>query len=135
MNAISLLPPAVDPTGSQAATAPNAADLARRGQIAKTAQSFEASFLTTMFETMFASVPTDSAFGGGPGEDMWKSFLAEAMAKQTAKRGGIGVSRAVEREMLKLQEMTQGAAQTSAQPSAQKGSEKSVLASAQGSIA
>ena len=58
---------------------------------------------------MFASVPTDSEFGGGVGEDMWKSFLAEAVAKTAAKRGGVGVSRAVEREMLKLQGLTEAA--------------------------
>lgn len=109
MNAISLVAPAVDPTGSQGAMAASAAELAKRGQIHQTAQNFEASFLTTMFGTMFASVPTDSVFGGGPGEDMWKSFLAEAMAKVAAKRGGIGVSSAVEREMLKLQGLTEAA--------------------------
>jgi len=113
MNAISLLAPAVDPTAApgttMGATVASAAELAKRGQIHQTAQNFEASFLTTMFGTMFASVPTDSVFGGGPGEDMWKSFLAEAMAKVAAKRGGIGVSQAVEREMLKLQGLTESA--------------------------
>lgn len=103
------LPPVIDPTGSLGATATSAAELAKRGQIATTARKFEASFLTTMFETMFNSVPTDSVFGGGPGEDMWKSFLAEAMANQTAKNGGVGVSSAVEREMLKLQGLTEPA--------------------------
>ena len=38
---------------------------------------------------------------------MWKSFLAEQMAKQTAKRGGIGIAKSVEREMLKLQGLTE----------------------------
>jgi Rod binding domain-containing protein len=104
MNALSLLPAPVDPT--QSAQATSTADLLKRGQIHKTAQNFEASFLTTMYETMFSSVPTDSAFGGGPGEDMWKGFLAEAMAKQTSQRGGIGVATAVEKEMLKLQGLT-----------------------------
>ncbi len=101
MSTLSLLPPPVDPT--QNATAASVAELAKRGQIAKTAKDFEASFLTSMFETMFGAVPTDSVFGGGPGEEMWKSFLAEAMAKQTAQKGGIGVAAAVQREMLKLQ--------------------------------
>ena len=100
MSALSLVPPTVDPTQT---TAVSAAELAKRGQIAKTATDFEASFLTSMFETMFAAVPTDSVFGGGPGEEMWKGFLAEAMAKQTAQKGGIGVAAAVQREMLKLQ--------------------------------
>jgi len=110
MTSLALFTPAlIDPTGSQAATATSAAALAKRGQIATTAKKFEASFLTTMFETMFSSVPTDSVFGGGPGEDMWKSFLAEAMANQTAKKGGIGVASSVEREMLKLQGLTESA--------------------------
>src|SRR5580698_3651878 len=105
MNALSALATNVDPT--QGVTATSTAELAKRGQIDKTAQGFESSFLTTMFETMFSSVPTDSAFGGGPGEDMWKSFLAEAVAKQSAKHGGIGISKAVAREMLKLQGLSE----------------------------
>jgi Rod binding domain-containing protein len=84
-----------------------AAELAKRGQTHQTAVKFEASFLTTVLQTMFQSVGTQPPFGGGPGEDMWKSFLSEAMAKQMANRGGIGVSRAVEREMLKLQGLSE----------------------------
>ena len=40
---------------------------------------------------------------------MWKSFLAEAMAKQMAKKGGIGIAPTVEREMLKLQGLKEAA--------------------------
>jgi peptidoglycan hydrolase FlgJ len=116
MNALSLLSTTVDPT--QGAQATSAAELAKRGQVHKTAQNFEASFLTSMFETMFQAVPTDSAFGGGPGEDMWKGFLAEAMAKQTAQHGGIGVARSVEKEMLKLQGLTEPAPASAASPAA-----------------
>jgi peptidoglycan hydrolase FlgJ len=101
-----------------APTATSAAELAKRGQISDTARKFEASFLTTVFQTMFQDVNTDSDFSGGPGEDMWKSFMAEAMAKSVAKRGGIGVSQAVEREMLKMQGLsdTPTAAAGAAQP-------------------
>ena len=88
---------------TQGVTATSAAELAKRGKIHQTAVGFEASFLTQMLQTMFSGVETSAPFGGGPGEDMWKSFLSEAMAKQMAKRGGIGVSAAVEKEMLKLQ--------------------------------
>ena len=102
MSSLALLTPQVD-AATQGATASSAAELAKRGQISKTAQSFEASFLTSMLQTMFKQVDTSPPFSGGEGEDMWKSFLAEAMAKDMAKRGGIGISRAVEREMLKLQ--------------------------------
>jgi flagellar protein FlgJ len=102
MTTLSMLTPQVD-AATQAPAAVSAADLAKRGQIGKTAQNFEASFLTSMLQNMFSKVDTSPPFSGGEGEDMWKSFLAEAMAKQMAKHGGIGVSRAVEREMLKLQ--------------------------------
>ena len=91
----------LNPTATPAAT--SAADLARRGQIHQTAQKFEATFLTSVLQTMFQSLSTSPPFGGGPGEDMWKSFMAEAMAKDMARRGGVGVANAVEREMLKLQ--------------------------------
>ncbi len=105
MTALALLTPQIDATPAPAAA--TAADLARRGKIHQTAQNFEATFLTSVLQTMFQSLSTAPPFGGGPGEDMWKSFLAEAMAKAAAKRGGIGVSNAVEREMLKLQGLTE----------------------------
>jgi Rod binding domain-containing protein len=101
MTALSLAAPQIDPTAAPAAA--SAAELARRGQIHATAQKFEASFLTSVLQTMFQSLPTAPPFGGGAGEDMWKSFLAEAMAKDMARRGGVGVAASVEREMLKLQ--------------------------------
>jgi len=101
MSALSVLAPQVDATAGPAAT--SAAELARRGQIHATAQKFEASFLTTVLQTMFQSVSTAPPFGGGEGEDMWKSFLAESMAKSMARRGGVGVANSVEREMLRLQ--------------------------------
>jgi len=114
MSALSLATPQVDATATPLAT--SAADLARRGQIHATAQKFEASFLTTVLQTMFQSLPTAPPFGGGPGEEMWKGFLAEAMAKDMARRGGVGVTAAVEREMLKLQGLSDAAAAPQAAP-------------------
>lgn len=91
-------------SGAGASTATSAADLAKRGKIEKTAKDFEASFLNIMYQQMFQGVGgADAAFGGGQAEDMWKSFLTDAMAKQTVKRGGIGLAHTVEKEMLKLQ--------------------------------
>jgi Rod binding domain-containing protein len=102
MTTLSMLMPQAD-AATQGPTVTSAAELAKRGQISKTAQSFEASFLTTVLQNMFKQVDSSPPFSGGEGEDMWKSFLAEAMAKDMAKHGGVGVSKAVEREMLKLQ--------------------------------
>ena len=79
------------------------AELAKRGQITQTAQNFEATFLSSMMQEMFAGVQTSAPFGGGPGEDMFRSFLTDAMAKQVTKAGGIGLAQAVQHEMLKMQ--------------------------------
>jgi peptidoglycan hydrolase FlgJ len=84
-------------------TAGGADELAKRGQIKQTAEAFEASFLSTMFQEMFAGVETSEPFGGGEAETQLRSFMTEAFAKQVARNGGVGVSDAVTREMLKLQ--------------------------------
>ena len=93
--------------GQAAGAPPTAAELAKRGQIAKTAQDFEASFLSVMLQSMFQGVKQEEPFGGGQGEEMFKSFMSEAMAKQMAKAGGIGLSRSVQAEMLKMQGLSQ----------------------------
>ena len=93
--------------GQAAGAPPTAAEMAKRGQIAKTAQDFEASFLSVMLQSMFQGVKQQEPFGGGQGEDMFKSFMSEAMAKQMAKAGGIGLSQSVQAEMLKMQGLSQ----------------------------
>jgi flagellar protein FlgJ len=87
-------------------TAPTAAELAKRGDIKKTAAKFESSFLSIMLQQMFEGTETAAPFGGGPGENMFKSFMTEAMANKMTKAGGVGVAPAIEREMLKLQGLT-----------------------------
>ena len=93
----------VPPTFTAPTTAPSAADLAKRGQIKQTARDFEASFLSVMMQQMFSGLSTSGPFGGGAGEEMFRSVLTDAMAKQMSRAGGIGVAANVEREMLKLQ--------------------------------
>ena len=73
-------------------------------QIRRTAEEFEASFLSQMFKPMFEGLETDGPFGGGSSEETWRSFLLDAMAKQTVKAGGIGLADTVMSEMLKMQE-------------------------------
>ena len=51
---------------------------------------------------------TDSSFSGGEGEQAFRSFLTDAMAKGVVKAGGVGLSRNVEHELLKLQGASQG---------------------------
>lgn len=100
---VSVSPNLIAPTPAEAASA---ADLAKRGEIRKTAEAFEASFLSIMMQQMFQGLETAPPFGGGAGEEMFRSFLTEAFAKQTAKAGGVGLADVVAREMLKMQGMS-----------------------------
>ena len=72
----------------------------------ETAQAFEASFLSQMLKPMFEGLDTEGTFGGGEAEATWRSFLVDAMAKQTAKAGGIGLADDVMAEMMKMQELS-----------------------------
>ena len=70
----------------------------------KSADEFEAIFISQILKSMSAGVKTDGAFGGGNGEDIFKDVLSEEMGKTIAKNGGIGLSDAVYRELLRAQE-------------------------------
>ena len=83
--------------------APAAPD-ANAARMRQTAESFEASFLSEMLKPMFAGLSTDGPFGGGDAEQTWRSFMIDAMAKQTVKAGGIGLADTVMAEMMKMQE-------------------------------
>jgi len=69
----------------------------------ETAQNFEASFLAQMLKPMFEGLSTDGPFGGGEAEGTWRSFMIDAMAKQTVKAGGIGLADTVVAEMVRMQ--------------------------------
>jgi peptidoglycan hydrolase FlgJ len=88
--------------------------------IDRTAKAFEASFLTTMFNSMFDGLSTAPPFGGGEGEQAFRSFLSEAMAKQVVKHGGVGVAHSVRREMLKMQGLQDPAAPATSAPTVHK---------------
>ncbi|MCA3246751.1 MAG: rod-binding protein [Tagaea sp.] len=77
-------------------------------QIRKTANDFESMFLEQMFNHMFATVPVNKTFGGGAGEETMRSFLVGAYAKQVTNGGGVGLSAAIAREMLRMQENANG---------------------------
>lgn len=69
-----------------------------------TAENFEATFVAQMLKPMFEGLETDGPFGGGSSEETWRGFLIDAMARQTVKTGGIGLSDRVMSEMIKMQE-------------------------------
>ena len=98
----------IDPiTSSVAAIASTPAQLAQTARMRRTAEDFETSFMSQMMKPMFEGLSTDGMFGGGEAEATWRSFLIDAMAKQTVKAGGIGLTDTVMAEMIKMQEQGQ----------------------------
>ena len=94
------------PAGTNALTVAGGlrdASPAQKGRADKAAQSFEASFLSSMLGSMFEGTEISAPFGGGEGEGAFRSFLTDAMAKSMAKHGGVGLAKSVSQEMLKLQ--------------------------------
>ncbi|HET6159658.1 MAG TPA: rod-binding protein [Dongiaceae bacterium] len=95
---------ALDRFGTLRQDAPPAIDTKDQAKAKAAAQDFEAFFVTHAFEDMFAELSSDPLFGGGEGEDMFKSLLLQEYGKQVAKAGGIGVSDMVQKQLLLLQE-------------------------------
>ncbi len=73
--------------------------------VKKAADNFEAMFLSQMFSHMFDSIEVDPMFGGGHGEQMFRSLLVNEYGKSIVKAGGIGISEHLQRDMLRLQEV------------------------------
>jgi Rod binding domain-containing protein len=82
-------------------------------QIKKAAQDYEATFVTQMLGQMFQGISTDGPFGGGQGEQMFRSLMLDEYGKKIASQGGIGLADQVTKELLKHQEVA--AAQAAAQ--------------------
>jgi Rod binding domain-containing protein len=78
------------------------AKAAERARIHKVARDFESSFLSVMLGEMFEGVSAGD-FGGGPGEDAFRSLMTDAFAKSMTNHGGIGLAPALTRQMLTLQ--------------------------------
>lgn len=69
-----------------------------------TAQEFEATFLTSMFNQMLETVKGDGPFGGAGDAGVWRSFLSDEYARSFARAGGVGIGDAVYRTLLAQQE-------------------------------
>ncbi len=76
-------------------------------EIRRAAVEFEAVFISQMLAPMFEGLESDEVFGGGPGEDVYRSLIVEEYGKAIARSGGIGIADAVQREILRLQEVSQ----------------------------
>lgn len=91
---------------SEGNTVQSAKKLKQLEKIAGAAEEFEAVFIAEMMKPMFEGLETDGMFGGGKGEEVFKSLLLQEYGKLTAKTGKIGIADAVQTELIKIQEQS-----------------------------
>lgn len=74
-------------------------------QAREAAVEFEGFFIAMTLESMFSGIETDGLFGGGHGEKIFRSMMLQEYGKTIAQRNGIGLADAVQREIIRLQEV------------------------------
>jgi flagellar protein FlgJ len=87
-----------------AQAAPPPAPTANADAAKKAAKTYESVFISEFLGSMFQDIPTDGPFGGGQGEEMFRSLMLDEYGKQMESRGGFGLSAAITRTLLSHQE-------------------------------
>ena len=82
-----------------ATTAPNQA------AAIKASKEYESVFISQFLGSMFSGISTDGPTGGGEGEEMFRSLMVDQYGKAMEQRGGFGIASALQRQLLKHQEM------------------------------
>lgn len=85
-------------------------------QVRQQAEELEGLFLNMLTKQMFSGIGADENFGGGFGEETWRSMQAEELANTMARSGGVGIADQLMGEMLAAQEAA-NAARTMMYPS------------------
>lgn len=73
-------------------------------QVRQQAEELEGVFLNLLTKQMFSGLGADENFGGGFGEETWRSMQAEELANAMARSGGVGIADQLMGEMLAAQE-------------------------------
>lgn len=69
------------------------------------AEDFESMILSSMLQPMFQGLRTDGPFGGGQGEEMFRSMMIDEFAKSISAQGGIGIADTVIAQLRQMQEV------------------------------
>jgi flagellar protein FlgJ len=73
----------------------------QRQQAKKVSQDFEGLFIGMMMKSMRETVGKDKLTGGGHGEDVYRSILDQEYVAASAKRGGFGLAKQIEKEIIR----------------------------------
>ena len=74
-------------------------------EIDKAAKDFSAVMITQLLKIMFEGIEVDPNFGGGHGEETWRSVLLDEYGKKIGNQGGFGLADMVKAQLLKNQEV------------------------------
>ncbi len=87
-----------------AGVSPGALTPERAAKLWTAAKDFEAMAVGALLQPMFDTVSdTGGAFGGGAGEAAWRPMLVQAIGKQVAERGGLGLAQPVYEALVRAQ--------------------------------
>ncbi|KKB09913.1 rod-binding protein [Devosia chinhatensis] len=73
-------------------------------RIRQQAEEMEGVFLNMLTKQMFSGLKPDENFGGGFGEETWRSMQGEELANTIARSGGVGIADQLMGEMIAAQE-------------------------------
>jgi len=78
------------------------------GEIREAAKEFEALFLSEMMNHMFAGIDVDPMFGGGSGEQIFRSMMIQEYGTMMSRtHNGIGLADHIQKAMIDLQQNMQ----------------------------
>lgn len=101
---VALTPPQVDVLAQKkAGLSTDVSGVKTRAQAEEVARQFERMFISEMLAPMFQGLETDGPTGGGNAEATFRPMLIDQYADAIARGGGIGISDAVLKEILRLQ--------------------------------
>jgi Rod binding domain-containing protein len=92
---------------SMAPSAPSLNPSAGLAAAKKSGEDFEAFFMSQVFENMFSGTEADPMFGGGQGENVYRSLLTQEYSKVAAKSSPTGIAAAVTAQILRMQSPSQ----------------------------
>lgn len=100
------LPVPSPPVGAPPAATPNVGRAGGQSAeaVRKSAEDFASFFYSQTLESMFSTIGNDTLFGGGNAENVFRSLMLQEYGKVAAHSGGLGITDAVQREIIHLQE-------------------------------
>jgi Rod binding domain-containing protein len=85
----------------------NLKTLKNREDIQAAAREFEAVFIAEMVKPMFEGLETDTMFGGGKGEEIFRGMMIEQYGKAIAARDITGIQSQVASKLIEIQAQAQ----------------------------